>query len=206
MLSNVPVHFSVLVNIGLAFIPFALAYILFKRPLVKNERPHFLIWWLGVGVFILFLPNSAYTLTDIIHYFAAVKSPDISALQLWLVLTPLYLVYFVVNFEFYVVAINWGREYFSSNLSERQLNILTVALQALVALGVYLGRFQRLESYDIINKPMIIIQDIFKDLTTLKSLMVIAGLFLFYWVFYSLFTYLNTVIAKRLHHRSTFAV
>jgi len=203
MLSNVPVHFSVLINIGLAFIPFALAFLLFKLPVQQNKRHQHVLWWLGVGVFILFLPNSAYTLTDIIHYFAAAKSPDVTPMQFWLVFTPLYLVYFVVNFEFYVIAINWGRQYFQGRLTNFKLNLITIGLQALVALGVYLGRFQRLESYDIVNKPMIIFQDIYQDLTSAKSLAIIFGLFLFYLVFYGVFSYLNTLIHKRFSYRPT---
>ncbi|WP_448547106.1 DUF1361 domain-containing protein [Thalassotalea fusca] len=201
MLSNAPVHFTVFINIGLAFIPFVLAYLLFKRPLQQQKRHHHLIWWLGVCIYVLFLPNSAYTLTDIIHYFAAAKSPDVSTAQFWLILTPLYLLYFIVCFEFYVISITWGKQYFSTSASPVTLNVLTVALQALIALGVYLGRFQRLESYDIINKPQIIFQDIYQDLTSLNSLMIIAGLFVFYTVFYYLFCYINNAFQRRLSHR-----
>jgi len=200
MLSNAPVHFTVLINIGLAFIPFVLAYLLFKRPMQPQKRHHHVIWWLGVCIYILFLPNSAYTLTDIIHYFAAAKSPDVSAAQFWLMLTPLYLLYFVVCFEFYVISITWGRQYFSPYVSPAMLNALTIALQALIALGVYLGRFQRLESYDILNKPQIIFQDIYKDLTSLNSLLIIAGLFAFYTVFYCLFCYINRHVQRRFSH------
>ena len=51
-------------NTFLALIPFALSLWLFKGRGSGNRR---LDWWIGCIVFIAFLPNAPYVLTDIIH-------------------------------------------------------------------------------------------------------------------------------------------
>ncbi|MGL4883991.1 MAG: DUF1361 domain-containing protein, partial [Waterburya sp.] len=50
-------------NLFLAFIPLALSFWLFVRRNIKRS----LLWWIGLVVFIAFLPNAPYLLTDIIH-------------------------------------------------------------------------------------------------------------------------------------------
>lgn len=185
-MNNVPFHFSVFINIGLAFIPFALAYFLFKWCKRRNA-----IWWITSLAFIAFLPNSAYVLTDIIHYIAAVKSPDISSSLLVLVITPLFLVYMVVNFEFYVVSISWAHQYIKQQQWHGLAKIFVPSIHFLCAIGVYLGRFQRLESADILRHPTIVFTDISLDLTHEKSVLMILGLFVFYYGFYLLFGFVN---------------
>ena len=56
------------VNVALAVAPIALATVLFC---VQRRGP---IWWAGVGVFILLLPNTPYILTDVIHLQESVAS------------------------------------------------------------------------------------------------------------------------------------
>ena len=54
-------------NLFLAIIPCVLSFILFARrsPRRLSKNP---IWWFGLAVFILFLPNAPYIITDIIHF------------------------------------------------------------------------------------------------------------------------------------------
>ncbi len=189
MLSSTPVHFTVLINIGLAFIPFALAYYLFK-----GSRQRGFLWWPLSLVFIAFLPNSAYVLTDIIHFIAAAKSPDISLTYLIMVLVPLYLIYMVVNFEFYVLSIKWAHQYIKQKQWLLLAKVFIPAMHFLCAIGVYLGRFQRLESADIIRHPTIVFTDVSVDLLHVKSALIITALFILYYAFYQLFLYLNEKI------------
>src|SRR4029078_8736761 len=50
------------VNLLLAALPFILALVLFVP-----GRPRTVAWWLGLGTFVVFLPNAPYVLTDVIH-------------------------------------------------------------------------------------------------------------------------------------------
>ncbi len=61
-------HFHLSWNLFLALAPLGLAWWLFRR----TERRGWL-WWPLLVAFILFLPNAAYTLTDIIHFIDEVR-------------------------------------------------------------------------------------------------------------------------------------
>ena len=49
-------------NLFLAFIPTSISYYLFRSLVVRN-----LSWWILLIIFIAFLPNAPYILTDSIH-------------------------------------------------------------------------------------------------------------------------------------------
>ena len=201
MMSPTPVHFTIVINLVLAIIPFLLAIFLFK---ISHERS--IIWWLLLPVFIAFLPNSAYVLTDIIHFIAAVKSPDISRLHLIFITVPFYIIFLTVTFEFYVLSVHFGQQYLEKNLEKMNsqhtnigwlVKIFTPAIHMLSAIGVYLGRFQRLESSDIIHQPIIVFKDLLLDLTHGNSLLIMIGLFCLFSVLYFLVNTINKHIYQR---------
>ena len=197
-MNSVPVHFTVVINFILAFIPFALAFYLFK---VSHHRS--VLWWLLSLVFIAFLPNSAYVLTDIIHFIAAVKSPDISTAYLLLVLVPFYSIFLLVNFEFYVISIQWAEKYLK-NINQGLLSKMFVpSIHFLAAIGVYLGRFQRLESTDIIHHPIIVFRDVLVDISGGKSLLIILGLFVLFYALYEVFSRINNRLASKINAKMT---
>ena len=195
-MSAVPVHFTVVINFILAFIPFALAFYLFK---VSHQRSVF--WWVLALVFIAFLPNSAYVLTDIIHLFAAVKSPDISTAYLFAVLVPFYLIFLLVNFEFYVISIQWAEQYLKHFNQGFFSKAFVPCIHLLAAIGVYLGRFQRLESSDIIHQPIVVFRDVLVDISGGKSLLIIIGLFLLFYTLYEVFSRMNNIIHSAIKTR-----
>ena len=57
-------------NLFLAFIPLVLSFWLFLRPSKKRS----LVWWISLIIFIAFLPNAPYLLTDIIHLIEAIRA------------------------------------------------------------------------------------------------------------------------------------
>lgn len=181
-----PVHFTVVTNFVLAIIPFFLACYLFKYAQHRT-----LLWWMLVPVFVLFLPNSPYVLTDIIHFIAALKSPDISLLELLCLYVPFYFIFLSVCFEFYVLSVKWSHEYIKTMDMPFLAKIYLPLIHFLCALGVYLGRFQRLESAEILHHPGIIFKDIWLDLTHGKSELMILVLFIIFYALYNLFLVLN---------------
>src|SRR4051812_39872474 len=50
------------VNLVLAAVPVLLALWLFLTPGARGPR-----WWIGLGMFVAFLPNAPYVLTDVVH-------------------------------------------------------------------------------------------------------------------------------------------
>lgn len=187
-----PVHFTVVTNFVLALIPFLLALYLFKY---SHKRT--VIWWGLSLVFVAFLPNAAYVLTDIIHFVAAVKSPDISTAYLLCVLVPFYVVFLTVNFEFYVLSVSWVNDYIKRQNIAWLAKIFVPSIHFLSALGVYLGRFQRLESYDILHKPLIVFKDVIDDLTNGNSLLIIMGLFCLFYGLYMIVNSANRRLVKK---------
>ncbi len=195
-MNSVPVHFTVVINFILAFIPFILAFYLFK---VSHHRT--VLWWLLTLVFIAFLPNSAYVLTDIIHFIAAVKSPNISTAYLVLVLVPFYTVFLLVNFEFYVISIQWADKYLQQVNQGFLSKAFIPSIHFLAAIGVYLGRFQRLESTDIIHHPIIVFRDLLVDLSGGKSLLIIIGLFVLFYSLYAVFSRINHAVSLKINDK-----
>ena len=61
-------EFHMGLDISLALIPFLLALLLFRFAKLPG-----LLWWPFFAVFVLFLPNAPYVLTDVIHFVAKVR-------------------------------------------------------------------------------------------------------------------------------------
>jgi uncharacterized membrane protein len=120
----------------------------------KWGRPHHrsIAWWLGVFVFVAFLPNAPYILTDVIHFYDAVRTTQ----SVWvntLVVTPLYIFFIGTGWLSYVFSlINVGRYLRSHHLAQYE-TVAELFLHILCSIGIYLGRFLRLNSWHIITRP-----------------------------------------------------
>ena len=104
----------------------------------------------------------------------------------------------LINFEFYVISIQWADQY----LAQSKLGFLRKAfvpvIHLLAAIGVYLGRFQRLESSDIIHQPIMVFRDVLFDISGGKSVLVIIALFVLFYLLYQLVSRVNNVITAKL--------
>jgi uncharacterized membrane protein len=161
-------------NLFLAFIPLALSLILFKRP---NHIPRDsdrvwqkLTWGLGVLVFILFLPNAAYTTTDIIHLVKNVREPDLSRSGLLFLLIPQYTFFFVAGFQCYVISLSKLSEYLHQRHLIKYDIWFELGINLICAVGVYLGRFNRLNSWNVVTKPRILMHTVADNLDSLHFL------------------------------------
>ncbi|MCA9875059.1 MAG: DUF1361 domain-containing protein [Anaerolineales bacterium] len=141
-------YFAFLVwNLFLAWLPFLFAMVVYgggERPLV-----------LGVmgPLWLLFLPNALYLVTDLIHlypwdnvpfWYDAIMLFTFALIGLMLGLMSLYLVHAVV-------ARRWGARVGWS---------FVLATSALSGLGVYIGRFLRWNSWDMFTNPLRVLADI----------------------------------------------
>ena len=168
-------------NLFLAFIPLALSFWLFRRP--TNSRSF--LWWIGMLVFIAFLPNAPYLLTDIIHLIRATRS----GYSLWLIILifiPLHLFAILSGFEAYVVSLINQGHYLKRQRAERFIVWAELITHGLCAIGVYLGRFQRFNSWDLVTDPGNVLLTTANELTAKRPLLVIVITFVvitvFYWV------------------------
>ena len=121
-----------------------------SRPPQARDRP--LWWWMGVCLFTAILPNAPYVLTDIIHFYDAVRAID-SAWTITLVIVPIYLIFIGVGWFAYVFSlINVGR-YLTKHHLDKNVGIAELTLHFLCAIGIYIGRFIRFNSWSLVTNP-----------------------------------------------------
>lgn len=166
-------------NLFLAFIPLLLSFWLFLRRTKKRS----LFWWLGLIIFIVFLPNAPYLLTDIIHLIEAIRA----GYSIWittLVFIPLHLLAIWVGWEAYVVSLINNSHYLKKNGAAKFVVVNELIIHGLSAIGIFLGRFRRFNSWDLVTKPDILFMSTIGDLTAKKPLLVIAITFIILTILY----------------------
>ena len=136
-------------NVFLAIIPFVITSYLTNQPNIKKIK---LILWFGT--WLLFLPNAPYIITDLIHLRL---NPDS---YLWLDI--LVVTSFACNglLLFYLSVLDM-KNILKPYLKKPANDILLITLLFLSSFGVYLGRFLRYNSWEILSNPKYLILDIF---------------------------------------------
>lgn len=184
----------ILWNLFLAFIPLVLSFWLFRG----KATHHALLWWVALIVFVAFLPNAPYVLTDIIHLIRGVN-PGLSPWVIALIVIPVHLLAMLSGFEAYVVClINQG--YYLKRQGVGQFVIWAeLFAHALCAIGVYLGRFRRFNSWDLVTDTGIVVVRTVNDLTERRPLLVIFIIFVVLTVFYWIMKQITLGLVLRIH-------
>lgn len=174
-------------NLFLAAVPLALSLVLFRRAQLRTStlaispfktRHQSLLWWLGVLVFVAFLPNAPYILTDVIHFASSVRIYQADTWLITFVLIPLYVVFIFAGFEAYVLSlINLGY-YLNQRGLRRYISTVEWVMHFLSAIGIYLGRFLRYNSWDLVTRLDDLAMTVFNDLLGKRPLLAIAVTFL----------------------------
>lgn len=168
-------------NLFLALIPMVLSFWLFRWP----HSARTLVWWIGLVVFIAFLPNAPYLLTDIIHLIGAARStPSIWIVTLFFV--PLHSFAIISGFEAYVISLINQGHYLKKQGAGQYVKWAEILVHILCAIGIYLGRFIRFNSWDLITNPRNVLLVSFNQLTSrfpvIVILITVLGLILLYWI------------------------
>jgi uncharacterized membrane protein len=134
-------------NLFLAWIPFVLAYgaymLSWRKPLMYVVIPVFAFLWL------IFFPNAPYILTDLQHlgqYSYSVGAPlwyDV-VLLIWFSWTGMLLG---------IVSLNLMQEIIKREIGRLAGWIFVFVVAGTTGIGLYLGRFVRLNSWDLLQKP-----------------------------------------------------
>jgi len=133
-------------NLFLAWIPFALAVFVYDR--WRRRRGGLLLFLLGV-LWLLFFPNAPYIATDFVHlehdplipyWYDAVTIAAFAWIGVLLGFASLYLMQTVVR-QWRGAVAGW---------------IFAFAAIGLGSLGIYLGRFLRLNSWDAVEHPSVL--------------------------------------------------
>lgn len=127
-------------NIFLAALPLVFSKMLLKQPGFSTRAILLFCAWL------LFFPNTAYLLTDLFHYHERWPVPK------W------YDLLLVVSASWNgillgLVSLRQVETFFSPRLTAAKLQVLRFVLLLLCGYGIYLGRFLRFNSWDVITDP-----------------------------------------------------
>lgn len=189
-------------NLFLAFIPLVLSFILFRKssiskalgitsskesPIQSNpsKQPRSLFWWILLVVYGAFLPNAPYVLTDVIHLIQATwATPSVWVITLFYI--PLHVGAIALAFEAYVVSLINQSAYLRRIGLQRYIFGLELLTHSLCAIGIYLGRFVRLNSWDLVTDPHNVLLATLNDLTGKRPIAVILAtaliLTVLYWI------------------------
>jgi uncharacterized membrane protein len=157
-------------NLFLALVPLAIGLVLFRA------RRHTPLWWLGAAAFVAFLPNAPYVLTDIIHLPGDVREHPDGVVVLGVL--PLYIGFIATGLLAYALALRGLAAHLTrAGWAPRRIAGVELGLHALSAIGIFLGRVPRLNSWDIIVRPTDVVATAVASATSLFTIAAIIGVF-----------------------------
>lgn len=130
-------------NLFLALIPFAIALLMYKHPVIMAKP----VYRIAIScVWLLFLPNAPYVLTDFVHL-------HLSSPKLFVFDTILIALFAVTSFLAGIYSLRIVQEFYKIFYSDGRVRFMTCAVALLCGYGIYLGRFIRLNSWDVFIHP-----------------------------------------------------
>ncbi|MFD0688990.1 DUF1361 domain-containing protein [Actinomadura fibrosa] len=166
-------------NTLLAWVPVGLALLLFRGsgPARVSRSP---FWWAGLVLFALFLPNAPYVVTDLIHLrwdimMATKDGPVVSAVL------PVYAVLVGSGLLAYHLSLSAALRHLDRLGLGAWRGRAAVTAHALCAVGIFLGRWARLNSWEPVVDPHATLERIWANLTWSWAPALILATFLVTW-------------------------
>jgi uncharacterized membrane protein len=159
-------------NTLLAWVPPVLAFLLFT---VDRAGRRGLLWWAGVVLFVLFLPNAPYVVTDLVHLredvYRAGDGPVVTTVL------PVYVALIASGFLAYYASLAQLDRYLVHTRLARRRTAIMLGLHLLVAIGIFLGRWSRLNSWEPVTQPQGTAERLLLALTWSEAPLLIATMF-----------------------------
>lgn len=136
--------FFLIWNLFLAFIPYLISFFLLTSITFQERR------FLRIGtlfIWLLFLPNSFYLITDFVHLNKFLDVP------FWFDLV-LVSSFSITGFALGLFSIRTIEKIIQLHYSNVQSKIMLFCILYLTAFGIYLGRFLRFNSLDLLSNPI----------------------------------------------------
>ena len=182
------IYLFLLWNLFLAWVPYAIS-LTFKN-LYKQKKIIQCIYFAG---WILFFPNALYIVTDIIH----VK--ESSAVPVWYDAILLF-TSSLVGLALAFASLKKVAYFLTNYFSEKYLDIIMLSVLFISSFGVYLGRFERWNSWDILQNPLLLANNIAehftKPLTNYKTWGITTLLTIFYTIVWYFSKLVNQASSK----------
>ena len=189
-------NFHIGIDLALAIIPLLLALVTFRR---SFHTPR-IVWWPLLIVFVLFLPNSSYVLTDVIHFVQKVRV--IPPLPLWAMSLLLFecFFYFLFGMQCFTLSVMiWGR-FLKRHGVGWLVFPLEIAIVALSSFAMYLGRIDRLNSWNVVTDPHDLMDHALRDAAAPRPMELTLLFFCVVTVVYFLLKGSNLFVAGLLRH------
>lgn len=169
----------ILWNIFLAIVPFLISStLLFLKEKGKLNNIFFII---GGIIWVLFLPNAPYIVTDLIHI-GVVRSVPVLYDSVLLFTSAWAGLLLGMNSIFHIEKI------LLSICSKKITSLIIAAVLLLTSFGMYLGRFFRFNSWDVFINPLSSSDKLFRNLSSstyhIDALIYILLFFLFIYISY----------------------
>jgi uncharacterized membrane protein len=191
-------EFSMGLDIVLLVVPLVLAMWLFTR---DHRRGPF--WWPGLALFVLFLPNAPYAFTDILHLvFKIRKLPYLPVWAIALIVIPEYILYIGAGLQSYTISLMLLRRYLTRRGQGRLFLPMELSLHALSALGIFLGRRLRLNSWDMLRDPGRVLDDTLDAFDVQGTTTFVVVVFFVLLIIYRILAALNECILLAWRQRS----
>ncbi|MFT3795856.1 DUF1361 domain-containing protein [Flavobacterium sp.] len=168
-------------NLVLAAVPYLVSWYLSEnQPLAQRKIPLLLF----TALWLLFLPNAPYIITDFLHFKRETGMPE------WF--DVLLLMSFAWNgIVLGFVSMQAMRQFWHHVFGFFPSWLMVFGCTILSGFGIYLGRYLRYNSWDIVSDPIALVSDIFPLFFDLRSIGFSLGYGLFFllaFVFFSIHT------------------
>lgn len=166
-------YFFLVWNIFLAYLPLALTGYVIDRPQLLEKNIYF---WPLFFTWLIFLPNAPYIITDFIHLKRESNVPVWFDVLLLISFSLSGLLFGIKSMKhmFYILAIRFN--YLA-------VWVFMFIISLLTGFGIYLGRFLRYNSWDILHRPLEIIESVFRGLTSCPDYKTSWGMTLGFGIF-----------------------
>lgn len=158
-------------NLFLAVVPFLLTSYLKTINLFENKFKTLVL----LSIWLLFLPNSFYIITDFVHL--SLSNDHTFWYDLLLISS-----YASLGFLLGIISLKDIEELLSHKLNTSICSFLIFSISILSGFGIYLGRILRYNSWDILKNPVELFTDLWNIFFTTKSLgfSILYGCFIYF--------------------------
>lgn len=179
-------------NLILAWIPYIASLAL--QPIYKKSKSKIMIFFI-LMIWLFFFPNAPYIITDFVHLKKRIGLP------FWYDITLLFSLA-GIGLMLGLLSLLKVEKFLMGHLATWKAKLISLSTIPLCGLGIWIGRYQRWNTWDIITRPEMLLMDIYlqmKDpitnIDTLGLSIVITIMLLFSYLFLQSFIY-QTDIGK----------
>lgn len=138
---------------------------------------------IGGGLWLLFIPNTAYVITDIRHVATDCTLATLNRICVqssWFI--PIFFTYSLIGWISFVYLLRQAKDLLSRTFGEKHIGFFIPLLMPLISLGLLLGLLQRLNSWEALIFPI--------EVAKTSSVYFFDANYILNWLIYTVFLYI----------------